>query len=44
LANCTFAVTLQQLALEERMRGGIGSMSAMVREAIDDLIKKRRQK
>jgi len=35
-------VTLQQLALEERMRGGIGSMSAMVREAIDDLITKRR--
>jgi hypothetical protein len=31
---------LKQLALEDRMRGGIGSMSAMVREAIDDFIAK----
>jgi hypothetical protein len=35
---------LQQLALEERKQGGIGSMSAMVREAIDELIAKRRKK
>jgi hypothetical protein len=34
---------LQQLALEERKQGGIGSMSAMVREAIDKLIAERRQ-
>src|SRR5260221_10755041 len=27
--------TLKQLALEDRMRGDLGSMSAMVREAID---------
>jgi hypothetical protein len=32
--------TLQQLSLEDRMRGGAGSMSAMVREAIDDYIAK----
>lgn len=31
---------LQQLALQDRMRGGAGSMSAMVREAIDDYIAK----
>jgi len=31
---------LKQLALEDRMRGGAGSMSAMVREAIDDYIDK----
>jgi hypothetical protein len=36
--------SLQQLALEERKQGGIGSMSAMVREAIDKLIAERRQK
>ena len=35
---------LQQLALEERTQGGIGSMSAMVREAIDKLIAERRAK
>jgi len=29
---------LQKLSLEDRMRGGTGSMSAMVREAIDDYI------
>ena len=31
---------LQKLSLEDRMRGGTGSMSAMVREAIDDYIAK----
>ena len=31
---------LKQLALEDRMRGGAGSMSAMVREAIDEYIAK----
>src|SRR5437870_2210587 len=31
---------LKQLVLEDRMRGGAGSMSAMVREAIDDYIAK----
>ena len=31
---------LKRLALEDRMRGGAGSMSAMVREAIDDYIAK----
>ncbi len=31
---------LQQLSLEDRMRGGVGSMSAMVREALDDYIAK----
>src|SRR4051812_33522124 len=35
---------LCQLALEERKQGGIGSMSAMVRGAIDELITKRRKK
>lgn len=34
---------LKQLALEDRMRGGTGSMSAMVREAIDDHLAKVRQ-
>jgi hypothetical protein len=34
--------SLKQLSLEDRMRGGMGSMSAMVREAIDDLIAKKR--
>ena len=33
---------LQRLSLEDRMRGGVGSMSAMVREAIDDYITKSR--
>jgi len=33
---------LQELAIEERKLGGIGSMSAMVREAIDKLIAERR--
>jgi len=31
---------LQKLALEDRMRGGAGSMSAMVREALDDYLAK----
>ncbi len=31
---------LKQLALEDRMSGGVGSMSAMVRDAIDDYIAK----
>ena len=31
---------LQQLALEDRKRGGSGSQSAMVREALDDYIAK----
>ena len=31
---------LKKLSLEDRMRGGAGSMSAMVREAIDDYIAK----
>ena len=35
---------LQQLALEERKQDLVGSMSAMVREAIDVLIEKRRKK
>jgi hypothetical protein len=33
---------LKQLALEERMQGGVGSMGAMIREALDKLIKERR--
>jgi hypothetical protein len=35
---------LKQLALEERMQGGVGSMNAMVREALDKLIAERRGK
>ena len=31
---------LKKLAVEDRMRGGSGSMSAMVREAIDEYIAK----
>lgn len=34
------AEALKQLALEDRMRGGEGSQSAMVREAIDDYLAK----
>lgn len=34
--------TLRQLALEERMTGGVGSMSKMVRDAIDRLIEETR--
>jgi hypothetical protein len=33
---------LRKLSLEERMQGGTGSMSAMVREAIDTFIAKKR--
>jgi hypothetical protein len=36
--------SLKQLALEERKQGGVGSMSAMVREALDKLIADRRRK
>lgn len=36
--------SLKQLALQDRMQGGDGSMSAMVREAIDTWIQKRRGK
>jgi hypothetical protein len=36
--------SLKQLADEERRQGGIGSMSAMVREALDKLIAERKQK
>lgn len=35
---------LRKLSLEERMQGGTGSMSAMVREAIDTFISKKRGK
>jgi hypothetical protein len=33
---------LRKLSMEERMQGGTGSMSAMVREAIDAYISKKR--
>jgi hypothetical protein len=36
--------SLRQLADEDRRQGGMGSMSAMVREAIDKLIAERRRK
>jgi hypothetical protein len=36
--------SIKQLAAEERMQGGIGSMSAMIREALDKLIAERRKK
>src|SRR5215210_1815089 len=35
--------SLQHLALEERKQGGVGSMSAMVREALDKLIAERKK-
>ena len=35
--------SLQALSLEERKQGGIGSMSAMVREAIDKFIAERKK-
>jgi hypothetical protein len=35
---------LRGLALEERKQGGIGSMSAMVRQALDDYIARRRSR
>ncbi len=34
--------TLQELSLEERKQGGIGSMSAMVRDGIDIVIAAKR--
>src|SRR5687768_6761626 len=33
--------TLRRLSAEERLQGGLGSMSAMVREAIDEFLEKR---
>jgi hypothetical protein len=35
--------TLKQLALDDRKNGGVGSMSAMIREAIDKLIADKRK-
>jgi hypothetical protein len=35
--------SLQRLALEERKQGGVGSMSAMVREALDWIIAEKRK-
>ena len=35
---------LQELALEERKQGGVGSMSAMVRQALDTFITAERKK
>jgi hypothetical protein len=35
---------LKKLSLEDRMRGGMGSMSAMVREALDAYFAKKRTK
>jgi hypothetical protein len=35
---------LQEISLEERRQGGVGSMSAIVREAIDKAIADRRRK
>jgi hypothetical protein len=32
--------SLRELAMKERMQGGAGSMSAMVREALDTYIEK----
>jgi len=34
--------SLRQLSLEDRKRGGQGSMSAMVREALDDYVEKKK--
>jgi len=36
-------VSLRDLAMQERMQGGVGSMSAMVREALDAFIEKRKR-
>jgi hypothetical protein len=36
--------SLKALALEERKQGGLGSMSAMVRDALDKYISEKRQK
>jgi hypothetical protein len=35
--------SLLSLALEERRQGGVGSMSAMVREAIDKILAEKRK-
>src|SRR4051812_13241479 len=35
--------SLRELTMKERMQGGIGSMSAMVREALDTFIEKRKR-
>lgn len=34
--------TLKELSVDDRKQGGVGSMSAMVREALDDFIAKKR--
>ncbi len=36
--------TLRKISLEEKLQGGLGSMSAMVRNAIDAYIQKRQKK
>ena len=36
--------SLKELAFEERKQGGLGSMSAMVRDALDKYIAEKRQK
>jgi hypothetical protein len=36
--------SLKELSVEDRKQGGIGSMSAMVREAIDNLISSKKKK
>ena len=36
--------SLKEISLEERKEGGLGSMSAMIREAIDKLIAERKKK
>ncbi len=36
--------SLKELAIEDRKQGGFGSMSAMVREAIDKFISEKRKK
>jgi hypothetical protein len=36
--------SLKELAIEDRKQGGIGSMSAMVREALDTFISEKRKK
>ncbi len=36
--------TLRSISLEEKLQGGLGSMSAMVRDAIDAFIEKQQKK
>jgi hypothetical protein len=36
--------SLKELSVEDRKQGGFGSMSAMVREAIDDYISSKKKK